>query len=444
MKKTTSEILSIDEILEKELVIPDYQRAYKWTANNISDLILDTKKSIEESRKYENFKYRVGTIILYKNENDQYEIVDGQQRLLSLLLLKLYLKPTFTCFLWDTKFTNKVSQKNLHDNYVSISEWFSTVDESEKKDYLNALKNILEVVVITVDKINEAFQLFDSQNTRGKALYPHDLLKAYHLREIKDKYEMQNAVVKWESKQPETIRELFDRYLFPISNWSRNVKSNDFTANDIDVYKGIGEESGYTYAKRANRGMPYFLLTEPFISGSDFFEMVDHYNQMLFNIKEEIITNPAFVEIKSILLTGDKRVEDEDKVNRVATVDQFDNDKGPEGLRYVRNLFFCSLLCYYDRFHNFDLMAIKKLFVWSMMIRIDMERLGPDTINLYAIGKGDNSRYSNMIPVFSNIAFARRHHDISTMKVNMREDNHAVTEKWETLYQVINKLNGFR
>lgn len=444
MRKTSPQILSIDKILRMNLVIPDYQRAYRWTANNISDLILDTKKSIEESRKFEDFKYRIGTIILYKNEKEQYEIVDGQQRLLSLLLIKLYLEPTFTCSLSSNNFKNKITQKNLHDNYVNISEWFSTVDESEMKEYRNALKNILEVVVITVDKINEAFQLFDSQNTRGKALYPHDLLKAYHLREIKDKYEMQNAVIKWESKQPETIRDLFDHYLFPISNWTRNMKSHVFTANDIDIYKGINEESGYTYAKRANRGMPYFLLTEPFISGSDFFEMVNHYNQMLINIKEELVSNPIFVEIKSILLTGDNREEDKDKINRISTVDEFDNNKGPDGLRYVRNLFLCALLCYYDRFHNFDLMAIKKLFIWSMMIRTDMESLGPDTINLYAIGKGDVNRYSNMIPVFSNIAFARRHHDISTMKVNMREDNHAVKEKWETLYQVITKLNGFK
>jgi len=44
---------------------------------------------------------------------------------------------------------------------------------------------------------------------------------------------------------------------------------------DIDIYKGIEEKYGYTYARRANKAMPYFLLTEPFISGSDFFEMVE-------------------------------------------------------------------------------------------------------------------------------------------------------------------------
>lgn len=241
---------------------------------------------------------------MYKNGNGEYEVVDGQQRILSFLLLNLYLRPSFVCALSEVKYSNKITQKNIHANYKTISEWFSSVDDDGKKLFMKALNNILEVVVITVNKISEAFQLFDSQNTRGRALYPHDLLKAYHLREIYDKYEMQHAVTKWESKDPQTIRELFDHYLFPLWNWAKCRKCGTFTIADIDIYKGIEENTGYTYARRANKAMPYFLLTEPFISGSDFFEMVDHYMQMLHNIKEEIITNPNFDKIRQMLTDG--------------------------------------------------------------------------------------------------------------------------------------------
>jgi uncharacterized protein with ParB-like and HNH nuclease domain len=90
-------VSSINKLLGMQLVVPDYQRPYKWTHKNITDLILDTQKSIEESRKYTNFKYRVGTVILHKNNKNEYEIVDGQQRILSFLLLKLYLEPEFKC-----------------------------------------------------------------------------------------------------------------------------------------------------------------------------------------------------------------------------------------------------------------------------------------------------------------------------------------------------------
>lgn len=433
--KRTPQIWSIDKLLDANLIIPDYQRPYKWTGKNITDLILDIQKSIEDSRKYSNFKYRIGTLILHENENNEYEIVDGQQRILSFLLLYLYFQPEYTCKLLDTKFSNKVTQKNLHDNYRTISEWFSSVDKDGKDIFEDALKNILEVVVIIVDNVSEAFQLFDSQNTRGRALYPHDLLKAYHLREIHDKYEMQNAVIKWESKNPKAIRELFDLYLYPLWNWAKRRKCGNFTAAKIDIYKGIEESTGYTYAHRANKAMPYFLLTEPFISGGDFFEMVDHYMLMLHNIKEEIITNPDFNEVKLILTEGKDvdSVEELDKLRKSSST----------GINHARNLFFCALLCYYDRFHNFDVMAVKKLCTWAMMIRVDMIHLGFDTINRYAIGSKENSNYSNTIPVISMISYARKHTEISGMRLKMRADNQAASNNYNDLYKKLCKLNGY-
>lgn len=429
-KKSHPEIRSVDKLLKMKLIIPNYQRPYKWTAKNIHDILLDTQKSIEDSQKFSNFKYRVGTVILHANENNEYEVVDGQQRILSLLLLKLYLEPKFKCHLLNHSFPNKITQKNLHDNFVTIREWFSAHGEQMKSRFKDALKNTLEVVVITVNKIDEAFQLFDSQNTRGRALYPHDLLKAYHLREITDKYEMENAVLKWESKKPEAIRELFDLYLFPLWNWAKRRKCGSFTSSEIDIYKGINESSGYTYARRANKAMPYFLLTEPFISGGDFFEMVEHYTRMLHNIKEEIITNPNFAGIRDIL-TGRKEV---------SSVEQLEEcmKKSSVGLNHAKNLFFCALLCYYDRFHNFDVMAIKKLFTWAMMIRVDMTHLGFATINRYAIGIGDNDRYSNVIPMISLISYARRHTEISGIKIAVVSDDPAGDE----LYKQLKQLNG--
>ena len=430
LKNNIPQIWSIDKLLKANLIIPNYQRPYKWTDKNIIELLLDIQKSIEESRKYTNFKYRIGTVILFRNEGG-YEVVDGQQRILSFLLLYLYLQPGFTCTLSEVKYSNKITQKNIHANYKTISEWFSSVDDDGKKLFMKALNNILEVVVITVNKISEAFQLFDSQNTRGRALYPHDLLKAYHLREIHDKYEMQHAVIKWESKKPQAIRELFDHYLFPLWNWAKCRKCGNFTIADIDIYKGIEEDTGYTYARRANKAMPYFLLTEPFISGSDFFEMVDHYMQMLHNIKEEIITNPNFDKIKQMLTDG----------KDAGTVETFDKSckSSSTGLNYARNLFLCALLCYYDRFHNFDVMAVTKLFTWAMMIRVDMNHLGFDTINRYAIGRNG---YSNDKPVIAMIAYARRHTEIAGMRLTLSVDNRA-NDEWKELYRNLCILNGY-
>ena len=439
-QKDKPKIWSVDYLLAQKIVIPSYQRPYKWTEKNITELILDIQKSIEDKNRYSKFKYRVGTVILYRESKAKpYEVVDGQQRLLSFLLLKRCLDPNFTCKLLSTKFSDKVTKQNLHDNALYIREWFSSVDDATKEAFNSALGKTLEVVVLTVNELSEAFQLFDSQNTRGRELDPHDLLKAYHLREIHDKDDMERAVLKWESKEPKAIHELFNNYLFPLWNWSKRRKSGSFTAAEIDLYKGIEESSDYTYAKRANKAKPYFQIVEPIISGRDFFEMVDHYMQMLHDIKQELIENPDFAAIKALLIKWGPKVE---QVNTPVELDVACRSWST-GMNHARNLFFCALLCYYDRFHNFDLMAVKKLFTWAMMLRVDIYSLGYDSINLYAIG--EEKAYTNTKPVISLITTARRHTEISGMTLDLkRTDDKARTETWQELYDALLQLNGYK
>lgn len=423
-----AEIVSVNQLLQMQLNIPPYQRPYKWTIRNVEELLSDISNAIADSERYRlEFKYRIGTVILHR-DNDTLNIVDGQQRIISLILLNLYLNSNFKCSVMNKKFTNKISQTNIHSNYMFVREWFSLKHESERNRFLEAMKNTLEVVVIEVDEISEAFQLFDSQNTRGKALEPHDLLKAYHLREMRNyPYEMEHAVTKWEAKDTKKIHDLFDLYLFPVWNWSKGYKSRSFTTKEIDTYKGIVENSPYSYAKRAGKAMPYFQITEPFIAGNDFFEMVDHYMNLLDDVQTEIDRNAAFKDLRDIL---------EQKSNPEPTPNSV-------GFKYAKNLFYCALLMYYDKFHNFDIMAVKKIFTWAFMSRVDMESLGFDSINKYAIGE-DNKMFLNVIPLFSRIALTRVHTEISNMQIRvLREPDKAKRDKWDWLYLDLKVMNGY-
>lgn len=421
-REKMAEIVSVNQLLQMQLNIPPYQRPYKWSIRNMEELLSDISNAIADSERYRlEFKYRIGTVILHR-DNDTLNIVDGQQRIISLILLNLYLDNEFKCSVMNKQFTNKISQTNIHSNYMFVREWFSLKHESERNRFLEAMKNTLEVVVIEVDEISEAFQLFDSQNTRGKALEPHDLLKAYHLREMRNyPYEMEHAVTKWEAKDTKKIHDLFDLYLFPVWNWSKGCKSRSFTTKEIDTYKGIVENSPYSYAKRASKAMPYFQITEPFIAGNDFFEMVDHYMNLLDDVQTEIDRNEAFKDLRDIL---------EQSPNSV-------------GFKYAKNLFYCALLMYYDKFHNFDNMAVKKIFTWALMIRVHMQNLGFGSINKYAIGEA-NGKFLNVVPLFSKIALARMHTEISNIQIEvLRDPDKAEDDKWNQLYFDLKKMNGY-
>ena len=65
------------------LQIPPYQRPYRWEYKNVKQLLEDIATNKNAGKQ----KYRIGSVILYKKDEKSYEIVDGQQRITSLLLL---------------------------------------------------------------------------------------------------------------------------------------------------------------------------------------------------------------------------------------------------------------------------------------------------------------------------------------------------------------------
>lgn len=69
-------------IADINLVIPDYQRPYKWTAKNAIQLLDDIVDAKTENKE----TYRVGTLIPHQ-EREAYNIVDGQQRTITFSLL---------------------------------------------------------------------------------------------------------------------------------------------------------------------------------------------------------------------------------------------------------------------------------------------------------------------------------------------------------------------
>ena len=128
---------SIFNLLTKDnLAIPDYQRRYKWTKRNIEDLLTDIGKAIEEDQKYgESYKYRIGTILIHDSIDGKLYIVDGQQRIISIALVCLYLLPSFHSDLTDQYFSDDVSKQNIRDNYMFIRQWFTLQSEDEGDSY---------------------------------------------------------------------------------------------------------------------------------------------------------------------------------------------------------------------------------------------------------------------------------------------------------------------
>ena len=114
------EIVSVDVVLQLEYInLPNYQRPYKWGVKNVCALLDDIELAIHQADKYADFKYRIGTIILHNDEDDStLNIVDGQQRILTLALICKALKTSFTPTILNAKITSKISEENIQRNVL--------------------------------------------------------------------------------------------------------------------------------------------------------------------------------------------------------------------------------------------------------------------------------------------------------------------------------------
>lgn len=378
-----SNIIKVKDFLNTvNLNIPEYQRPYKWDSHNINQLIDDILFFHDKET------YRFGTVVLYKdkNNNDKLDIVDGQQRTISLLLIYLALQnekkqiPSIEN-LPNWSLSNQISQYNIQNNFQTIKR---RINEFDKKT-VNFLFEKCEVVVITLSDLTEAFQFFDSQNARGKDLEPHDLLKAFHLREMTDvdEKEKSNIVHSWEKIESNELSSLFANYLFRIRNWSKGRSARFFTKKEVDTFKGLNlsKKERYSYSKMYaivnhyvdNYNIQYhrkideyqmdfpFQLDQAIINGKRFFEMVGYYQQALNNV-ETINEN----EIIKLINEYDSRVRTGDK--------------------YVRNLFDCALMYYVDKFGMVEIhKAIEKLFIWAYTLRLKQHSVQIASLDNYAL-----------------------------------------------------------
>lgn len=170
-------IRTTSQILEQNISIPFYQRPYRWTTENVLQLLED----IQQSKAAGKLEYRIGSAIFYRSSSNQLEIVDGQQRLTTILLVANVAGKGDAQAESSLRYpANSVAA--IQENYKFIKEWITANTNDEGMALVDYILTNCKFMEIIVDDLSEAFQMFDTQNGRGKSLEAYNLLKAYHIR----------------------------------------------------------------------------------------------------------------------------------------------------------------------------------------------------------------------------------------------------------------------
>lgn len=289
-KQNVLELLSTGRA--KPFVIPEYQRPYAWTDEQIETLFEDIWEfATTIGGLKNNGSYFLGSIVSFENEDGEQEIIDGQQRITSLFLLlraiytklikgddantdaarnfigkiepaiwrtdNLTGKVDYSDILLTSKVVDNAGNEILR-NILETGEAEAKADDNYSKnyilfqklydkhcaesplqiyDFIYALLNQAILLPIGADSQDTALTIFSTLNNRGLPLSDADIFKAKIYNHLKED-EKEDFITQWKALEKEateaneSIQRLFYYYMFYL-----RAKENDVSSTTPGVRK---------------------------------------------------------------------------------------------------------------------------------------------------------------------------------------------------------------
>lgn len=275
---------------KSDFLIPDYQRPYAWEEGQCQTLWDDIFSFAFPDNNYENFnkdeEYFLGSIVTFENENNKKEVIDGQQRLTTLMLL---LRAFYSKFgnmqdnnskntreriaqcLWKTdefgeadlsklKIDSEVATDNDKDEFLEILRTGLVTKEQKSnyaKNYIFFQQKIDEflnefpsyfaylparilqnciLLPIEAESQDTALRIFSTLNDRGLPLSDADIFKAQFYKHFGAKNQKDIFIDKWKELEEKSSKifkplngtpmdELFTRYMYFVRA-NQGIKSS--------------------------------------------------------------------------------------------------------------------------------------------------------------------------------------------------------------------------
>ncbi|MDU9738850.1 DUF262 domain-containing protein [Helicobacter pylori] len=246
--------------------IPIYQRPYQWTEENCEKLLDDLFEDYEEDRESDYF---CGSLVLVKSDpnskTETYDVVDGQQRLSTFILLAKVLADLYHDCLSDTKnlkylerlqeswkdrhterkrlsfntigsnaeydfqdaldffddphHVSKNDENNYLKNAVCLKDYLMKKEIENINDFIEWLYSNVKFITIICPSIDKALRIFNVLNARGLPLNATDIFKGELLKELAKEEDQKKLVSRWNALSQKcsdndlTMETLFSWYL---------------------------------------------------------------------------------------------------------------------------------------------------------------------------------------------------------------------------------------
>lgn len=307
---------------ETVFIIPQYQRPYRWGIDECTTLWNDMLQACDSKE-----EYFLGAIVAYEKDRDKLDIIDGQQRLTTFILLFRALYESFVqeydkgdypkdfgkCiwqyendkgFLFDQYFlrseviadedrenlrnllgedlsflninkTNKKSKGRI-SRYIQNYQYFQDAIRKYKQGNASGFKNFCDailkkkffVLLVKCDTQNSAMTIFNTLNARGISLSNADMIKSYIYQNIKtteeDRKEFSESWKNLEAKIEDSNNKVKDiDFLFNQYMYIIRAEKEEKDATLPSIYDFFTKEGNKNYGAKEKKWLEEAL---PFLT----------------------------------------------------------------------------------------------------------------------------------------------------------------------------------
>lgn len=201
------ELREINKLIKENFFIPTYQRGYRWDEKQVTELLEDVYEFMQKGNIQAGEFYCLQPIVVKKRNDGRYDVIDGQQRLTTFLIIQKYLhKRTYKIeyasregssdFLENITDYVENGKEQANNNidfffmtkaYNTVKSWFETVVE-ENEDYTlpdefsTYLGKYCKVIWYEVEDDADSESIFTRLNIGKIPLTNAELIKALFLR----------------------------------------------------------------------------------------------------------------------------------------------------------------------------------------------------------------------------------------------------------------------
>ncbi|MGL2578916.1 DUF262 domain-containing protein [Helicobacter pylori] len=334
MAKIESNDLNLRDILKDELYyqIPIYQRPYQWTEENCEKLLDDLFFNYEDDRESDYF---CGSLVLILISEDPkkaktYDIVDGQQRLSTFILLAKVLADLYNDCLdpknlehlqegWKDRHTerkrlsfntigsnaeydfayalehfndsqaskNKNNKNNYLKNAICLKNYLKEKEIKDINDFIKWLYFKVVFIKTTCPNVSMALRIFSVLNARGLPLHAIDVFKVELLKKLANKKDQEEFVSRWSALHQKCLG---NESKFPKRKENKREKNATETLfswyltylNPVTSGKSMEERLADQFERLNKPPLEYFKGVEDFCNAyCEVLEMQDWHAHLL-------------------------------------------------------------------------------------------------------------------------------------------------------------------